>query len=438
MGKWQCASMNSLVVYTKLFHSAMLDGYHLLTLTHRHAPVTHIGHAIVLQDFEPSLLRLKAELGWEELFYVATCNRVLYCYYDPKPQSADVAWEVLSTLRPDVPFSLRETIADQMQLLYGADAVRHLLEVAASMDSLVVGEREILRQLREAYDYCRTIGLTGDHLRLLLRFTVETAKEVYTSTGIGEKALSVVALAFSGFQRRQLPLDARILMVGAGQTNALFAKFLFKAGYKHVTVFNRTFERAQALAQSHGWRALPWDALPYYSEGFDGLVVCTGATTPVVDAALYASLLQGEMGAKTVVDLSIPQNVAPTVGQQFPIHYIEVESLREAARENLAHRQRECVKAAEIIEARMLQFRHLWHERQVERALAHIPDEVRAVKERAIQEVFAKDWANLDGDTQALVQRMMDYMEKKCVAIPIKAAKAVAQKMAQRHQRIER
>jgi glutamyl-tRNA reductase len=227
-------------------------------------------------------------------------------------------------------------------------------------------------------------------------------------------------------QKTGLRPDARILMVGAGETNALFAKFLTKAQFRNVTVFNRTFEKAQALAQANGWRAFPLDELAYFSEGFDALVVCTGATQAIIEPALYRELLAGETGKKVVVDLSIPYNVARETVEAFPMQYIEIESLKETASENLAYREQEREHAAGLIQERILQFRDRWHERQVERSMAHIPDEVKAVKERAINEVFGKEFAQLDPAAQDLVQRMLGYMEKKCVAIPIKAAKAIA------------
>lgn len=410
----------------------MLDGYHILTLTHRHASLETIGKAIVRSDetHDPSttLHQLKEHFGWAELLYLATCNRVMYLFYAPEIQTSglELQTELLYFIRPEHSDNQIDEIAPCMQMLHGADAIRHLMEVAASMDSLVVGEREIIRQLREAWDRSHAWGLTGDHLRLLTRFTIETAKEVYTQTGIGQKALSIVALAFGQMQRAGLPLDARILLVGAGQTNALFAKFLLKHGYRRVTVFNRTEAKARSLAADFEGQGLPLDALPYYSEGFDVLVVCTGATEPVVTPELYRSLLAGETDRKIVIDLSVPNNVDRRVTEQFFTQYIEIENLREVAQANLAHRERERGKAEGHIARRILAFRELWHERQVERSLAHVPDEVRAVKERAIQSVYAKEFAQLDPAAQDLVLRMMGYMEKKCVAIPMKAVKAIA------------
>lgn len=405
----------------------MLDGYHLLTLTHRHTALENIGHAIADGNTAPETLQhLKTLFGWEELLYLVTCNRVAYLFYTPQPVDVDLPQALLAALRPDLADNVAAETAAAMQLLHGADAIRHLLEVAASMDSLVVGEREIIRQLREAYDRSRTWGLTGDHLRLLLRTTIETAKEVYSKTGIGAKALSIVALAFGEMRKTGLPTNARILLVGAGQTNQLFAKFLAKAGYRQVTVFNRTLAKAETLAAAFDGPALPLDTLEYYSGGFDALLVCTGATQTVITPALYRQLLCGETDPKIVVDLSIPNNVDKAITRKFPVQFIEIENLKEVARENLAFRERECEKAAIIIEKRIREYREVWHERQIERALAHIPAEVRAVKERAVYEVYGREFAALPPEQQQLLLKMLDYMEKKCVAIPIKAAKAIA------------
>jgi len=405
----------------------MLNGYHILTLTHREAPLENIGHAVVLEEnATQTLSRLKAHFGWEELYYLATCNRVQYLFYSTAPLPDNLPMALLEVARPDLTEDTLQKTAAIMRFFHGPDAIRHFMEVAASMDSLVVGERSIVTQLREAFQHCRAQELTGDHLRLLVQFTVETAKSIYTRTGIGEKALSVVALAFAEWKKANMPPDARVLLIGAGETNGLFAKFLHKAGYQRVMVFNRTLERAEALANLYGWRALPLDALPYYSEGFDGMVVCTGATRAIITPVLYQQLLAGETTPKTVIDLAVPNNVDRTLTDMYALRYTAVESLRDAASENLAYRFREREKAAILVEQQVAVFRGIWHERQVERSLSHIPVEVRTAKTRALNEVFGKEIAVLDPAAQDLIERMMNYMEKKCVAIPMKTLKKVA------------
>lgn len=407
----------------------MLDGYHLLTLTHRDAPLEDLGQVVVRNqdgtEIADTLHALKDHFGWDELCYLATCNRVFYLFYSSSRPNPDLAHEVLSLVRPDLPADVLDALAQPMRLLHGVEAVSHLLEVAASMDSLVVGEREIIRQLREAYDRSRSWGLTGDHLRLLLRFTIETAKEIYTETSIGEKAMSIVALAFQAMRQAGVQPKARVLLIGAGETNALFAKFLQKYGYTNVTVFNRSLDKAEAVAESLKGRAFPLSELEFFSGGFDAMVVCTAATQPIVTHELYEKLVVGETGEKVVIDLSVPNNVDKSITAAFPLHFIEIETLRAAAQVNRAHRESECEKARLLICRRVGDFRALWHERQVERALAHIPEEVRAVKDRAVQEVFEKEFSQLDPAAQDLMLRMLGYMEKKCIAIPIKAAKAI-------------
>jgi glutamyl-tRNA reductase len=412
------------------YKTNMLDGFHILTLTHKQVPLASIGQAMAPESGAESTLRgIKQLFGWDELYYLATCNRVMYLFYDRQPVPEALPGMLMEVLHPSWNAAEIEKEAKPMSLLHGAAAVEHLMEVASSMDSLVVGEREIIRQLREAYEQSKQWGLTGDHLRLLMRYTIETAKSIYTETGIGDKALSVVALAYHALEARGLRPDARILMVGAGQTNALFAKFLFKYGYHNVTVFNRSLDKAEALAEYIGGKAYALDQLPQYRQGFDALIVCTSATEHIVTEEIYDMLLGVDRSAKVAVDLSVPNNIDPALRSARGLHIIDIESLRAQAEINLAYRESERQKAAILIMERVQAFRAVWHERQVERSLSGIPSEIRAYKERAFHEVFSKELAQLDPQALDLVHRMMDYMEKKSVAVPMKAAKAIVLNM---------
>jgi len=405
----------------------MLNGFHILTITHRDAPLSVIAQAVLPEQTAVERLAvLKSRFGWEELMYLATCNRVTYIFYTDKVANAGLALETLRLTRPELPESSLEQLARATRLLHGAEAVNHVLELSASIDSLVVGESEILRQIREAYEQSRDWKLTGDHLRLLIGFAVETAKDIYTQTAIGEGALSVVALAFSAMLDNGIRPTDRVVLIGAGQTNTLFGKFLLKNGFQNVTIFNRSRERAEILAQMGQWKGRALSDIPHFSEGFDVLVVCTGATEPIVTTPVFHQLLGGEYAKKVVVDLALPHNVAQEVIDTFPIQYIDIESLRAIADENRLSREDARASARSIVSERLPLFHERWQERQVERLLSYIPEAVQAVKDRAMQDVFAKKIAQLDAPSQALVQEMMDYMQKKFVAIPIKAAKTVA------------
>lgn len=226
--------------------------------------------------------------------------------------------------------------------------------------------------------------------------------------------------------RYHLNKDARILIIGAGQTNALMAKFLDKHHFTEVTVFNRTLSKAEEIAATfpHG-RAFDLKELPNYCEGFDVLIVCTSATEPVITPSLYPLLLNGEEGTKVLIDLSIPHNIAPEVVANFENHYIEIEGLRALAKENLAFRELEVQKAKAMLADFIEELPKVFQQRRLEIAMRQVPVEIKAVKDRALNEVFQKEVAQLDTSTRALVERMLEYMEKKCIGIPMKAAKEV-------------
>lgn len=403
----------------------MLNGYHIFTVTHHQTPLRLIGQFVLTVSDEAELRRrlseARAVLGIEELMYLATCNRVLICIYREQPIEGNFAQQLFDRLGLEINPML---IEHHVQHLQGDAAIEHLMRVAASIDSLVVGEREILRQLREAYDQCKRLGLTGDNLRLLMQQAVVAAKAVYSQTRLGEKSVSVVSLAIRQMLDCQISRHARIVLVGAGQTNTLVCKFLKKYGFENITIFNRTLDKAQQLArQFTNGRALRLSELPRFSEGFDCLIVCTAATTPIIDAELYQKLLHNEQGNKVVIDLSIPNNVCPTLPKRFSLRLIEIESLKQLAQENMAFRQREVQNAEALLKKNFEAFKTLYQTRLIERAFLSIPAEVRAVKEKALHEVFKKDLEKLDGQARQLVEQIVGYMEKKCSGIPMRVAR---------------
>ncbi len=407
----------------------MLDGFKILTVTHRRTSLQHIEKFVVAHSDEPALRAkleaLKAEFGFAEMMYLATCNRVMFLFYTESatPQRG-LPSNFQSNFFQHINPSLDEHfIAENVALLEGRAAAEHLFQVAASIDSLVVGEREILRQLREAYERCQQWDLTGDHLRIAMQGAVVAAKEVYTETRLGDKPVSVVSLAIRELLKTKLPKTARILMVGAGQTNILVAKFLAKNGFQNVAVFNRTLERAQRIANSLKGRAFGFDELANYREGFDCLIVCTGATKAIIDNELYIKLLAGETNHKVIIDLSVPNNVGKEVVELNDVHFIEIEGLRALAQENRSFREQEVTVANELLDLHLADFVAAVRHRRIERALHQVPAEMKAVKEHAMNKVFKKEIDVLDDAARELLERMMSYMEKKCTGIPIKVAK---------------
>lgn len=402
----------------------MVNHFQILTVTHQNLNINEIGQfAIPNQDeaLKEKLHVLKLHFGIDELNYVSTCNRVSFLFVRAQKFTDSEIIAFFKLINPN----LKEQSLDKfVNHYFGEPAIQHYFEVAASIDSLVVGEREIFRQLRVAYDDCKSYGLTGDNLRLFHKNLVEAAKEVYAKTKIGEKPLSVVSLAIRKIKDFQLQKEAKILLIGSGETNTLVGKFLKKNEYKNITIFNRSLDNAQDLSRSLDCRALHLSELENYKEGFDCIIVCTSSIKSLVNTKLYSSLLNGDQEKKLLVDLAVPRNIDLTVVEQFNVEYVEIEMLRSLAEKNLEFRKLEVHEARIILDQRLEIFKEQLIERQIERAMKSVPIEIKAIKEKAIHSVYKKEISNLDPKAQALVFEMLDYMEKKCISVPMKAAKA--------------
>lgn len=408
----------------------MLSHLKILTVTHKRTNLNEIGNFVVKsndsQELKTKLEKLKQQFELDELLYVSTCNRVMYLFITERDIDSAFTSHFFQSINPALPLSTIEEIDEVVFSLQGEDAMEHLLDVAASIDSLVIGERQILGQMREAYELSRQWELSGDLIRIVFQQAVQAAKSVYAKTRIGDKPISIVSLAIQKLLKSNLPKEARILLIGAGQTNALAAKFLAKHHYHNVVVFNRSLDKAQKVATTLDGKAFPLTELPNYQEGFDAMIVCTGATKAIIQPELYKSLLAGESGEKVVIDLAIPNNVGTEVIEQFSINYIEIEGLRQLAKENLAFREQEIVKAKKLLVQFLDEVPSLIQQRRLELAMRQVPEAIKAVKSKALNEVFQKEVSTLDDPTRELLERMLTYMEKKCIGIPMKAARELS------------
>ena len=203
------------------------------------------------------------------------------------------------------------------------------------------------------------------------------------------------------------------------------AKFLLKHNFQNFAIFNRSIENAKLLAAKLKGKAYRLSELPDYTEGFDIMITCTGASHPLITETLYEQLLNEEAAPKIIIDLAVPNDVERGVVNHYPVYYIEVERLRSLAAENLNLRKQEVGRALAIIEEHLDEFKMDLRTRRIERAMAVIPEEVKQVKERALNGVFQKEIAELDQNAQETLERVLAYMEKKYIGIPMRVARNV-------------
>lgn len=404
----------------------MLQNLHILAFTHRNLEVNKIGLLHIEKDQQlERLSRLKEHFSIDELFYLTTCNRVELTFVLDKNVTENFVAEMMQVLYPEMDMADVLFFSERVERHSGMQAVEHALAVASSIDSMIVGEREIITQVRLAFEYCRDLGLTGDLIRVLMRVVIQTAKKVYTETSIATKPVSVVSLAYHHLKKLTIPLSARVLVIGAGVTNTTMCRFLKKHGFKKFYVFNRSLEKAEQLANELKGEAHALSELKYFDKGFDVIITCTGADFHVISPEIYNTILQGEKSTKTIIDLAIPQDLDPAILEKNPVTYISVDVLQKISNENLKERSKEIQHVERILAESVLEFETIVKERNVELAMKEVPKKIKAITNTAMNEVFRADLESMDAQSREVLEKIIGYMEKKYISEPMKLAKEI-------------
>ncbi|MDY0906954.1 glutamyl-tRNA reductase [Pedobacter sp. CFBP9032] len=403
----------------------------VIAFTHHHIDLKSLGKLVICdQSLDGRLKNIQNELPVSEIFYIGTCNRVEFVFLTKEKTDKEFVTRFLTVLDMGLPPEFMERFLDNVTVYENEEAFNHLLRTSCSLESLVVGEKEILPQIRKAYENCRDAGFTGDYMRMIMERVVKTAKEVYTHTNISKNPVSVVSLAYRKLKELNVSPNPRVLIIGAGETNLNLAKYLSKHKFSNFSVFNRTLSKAESLAEELNGKAYPLLALENFTEGFDVIITCTGSTEPIINEALYAKLLNGDKTKKVIVDLAIPNDVAPSVIHNNPVYYIEVESLKEVARKNIQERYNELVHAEDIISANITEFLMVLKQRRIELAMQEVPRKIKEIKNTALNGVFADEISQMDETSREVLERVMNYMEKKCISVPMVMAKEILVKQS--------
>ncbi|HTN20858.1 MAG TPA: glutamyl-tRNA reductase [Pelobium sp.] len=399
----------------------------VIAFTHKQIDLKELGCLVLCNEATEERLRfVKSKFDIPEIFYLATCNRVEFVFTASQDLNKKFVRSFLEALHGEKMLTTQlDFVVDNALVFEQEEALNHLMRVASSLESLVVGEKEILAQVRKSYEDCRLKGFTGDYLRLLMSRVVKTAKEVYTFTNISKNPISVVSLAYRRLKELNVCSKSRILIIGAGETNQNIAKYLKKHTYTNFSVFNRTFSKAQNLATELGGQAFELAQLQNFDKGFDVIITCTSAKEPIITSELYAKLLNGDKTSKVIVDLAIPNDVAPQVLTDYSVQYIEVESLKEIAEKNLQERYHELINGEAIIEQNIKEFKPILKQRRVELAMSEVPVKIKEIRERALTSVFADEVNGLDENSRLVLEKVMSYMEKKYISVPMVMAKNI-------------
>lgn len=301
-----------------------------------------------------TLLRLRAEAGLQEAMILSTCNRVEIYARGDQEGAAEAVASFVCAFHQRSPHDL----ARLTYCLTDADAVRHAFRVASSLDSMVVGEPQILGQVKEGYRAAEEAGTLGSALNALRNRTLAAAKRARSETGLGSGAVSVshvaVELARKIFGELR---DKNVLLVGAGKMSELAARRLVQGGARATVVVGRTLERAAELAASLGGRAAPLDTLREELAVADIVISGTGAPGTVIKVPDVEAARSARRGRPLfLIDIAVPRDVEPQVAKLAGVFLYDLDDLHAVAEANLRERRKEAIAAEALVEREAREF----------------------------------------------------------------------------------
>ncbi len=297
---------------------------------HRRTPIPVLERAALDEASRAAIVAVAASSpDISEHLVIATCNRT-EIYAEVRAFHGAVS-DLTEALTSSTAIT-QEDLKEHLDLHYGDAAVAHVFNVAAGLDSMAVGESQILGQLREALGRGQAEGYVGSNLNALVQQALRTGKQVHTETGLDEVSRSLVTAGLDAAEQRIGRLaDAHVLVIGAGSMSALAATTSVRRGVAQLTVVNRTHERGVALAERLGGRARPVGELPTALADADVVISCTGSRAQTVTLADVADAQIARAGRpQALIDLALPHDIAREVGGLTGVHLIGLAELGDS------------------------------------------------------------------------------------------------------------
>lgn len=312
-----------------------------------------------------ALDRFRDRFPETEAVLLSTCNRVEVYTAAEDAALAPSHEQMVEFLAGCHGVDAGEVLNDLLERT-GEDAARHLFTVAASLDSMVLGEPQIANQVKQAYDLARDRQTVGPLTNQIFQAAMRVAKRVANETAINEKRVSIPSVAVGDFARRIFERfdDKQILVIGAGEMAEETLRYLLDEGARQITIINRSLERAEMLAARSQGVARAWHDLDAALVAADVIVATTGAPMPVVSLARYRSIEPARYQRDLfVLDLAVPRDFEPAIGDCLGVYLYSLDDLREACRRNQLERAKEEPLARQIIEEETAKFMAELHHR---------------------------------------------------------------------------
>jgi glutamyl-tRNA reductase len=361
----------------------------LVGLNYRTAPV-EIRERISFADEELNQY-LKALQGLPSLtegFILSTCNRVEICAAVRDLLKGVDEIKGFLALQHHLPLSAFE---DTLYVLQGEELVRHMFRVAASLDSMVVGEPQILGQIKEAYRTAHANGTTGTFLNKLLHKAFFVAKRVRTETSIGNRAVSVSFVAVELAKRIFDRLEGReVLIVGAGEICELAAQHLLREGVKRIFVTNRTWERAMEMAERFQGEAIPFSELSHALLRVDIVISSTSSSGFIVKKEEISDIIRKRKNSPLFfIDIAVPRDIDPQVNTIDNVYLYDIDDLQQVADANIKDRLQEASKAEAIVATEVEKFCRWYESLEVVPTIISLQGKMEKIREKELAKTLA-------------------------------------------------
>ena len=359
-------------------------------LNHRTVPLDLFEKMTVPEAKLPKALAdLSSRENISESVILSTCNRIeIYAY----AEKFHGAYQDIRNFLSEISHVAPEDFSDHLIGLFGSDAVEHLFKVSSGIDSAVIGEHEILGQVRSAWELAIEEQAVGTVLNSLFRHSLEVGKRARSETLISRNITSVsqAAVAMADKQLNGL-IGKRVLVVGAGEMGEGMAKSLHAGGITELRVANRTWDRAVETAERLNGKPVRLDELPQNLTEVDLLLTSTGATAAILEYGdLDEAARQREGRELLIVDIAVPRDVDPAAAELDGVTLLDMDDLREFAEKGIRAREKEVSSVKEIINEELERFSNLFSARSVAPIVTQLHSRAEEIRNAELQKLFRK------------------------------------------------
>ncbi len=394
----------------------------LIGVNHKTAPIELRERIAISRDELPDATRaLAARPGVSECMIVSTCNRVEILAAVESPET-----DITAFLNDH--FNLdRALLAPHIYQHRDQQAVRHLFRVAASLDSMVVGEPQILGQVKEAFASARAAGTVSGELEHLLQSAFAAAKRVRTETQIGSNSVSIASVAVELARKIFGSLQGRtVFLVGAGKMSELAARHLVQQGAGAILVTNRTLERARQLAEPFDGRVIPFEKLYETATEADIVISSTGAPHPIFRREHGQQFMHRRRNRPMFfIDIAVPRDVDPAMNKVEGIFVYDIDDLQQVAASHIAERQSQAGDAEALINAEVERFHQRRRTVNVAPAIVSLQNQAEEIRQNELKRMHAK-LGILNEEQLAAIEALTRGLVNKFLHPPMQALKQAA------------